>query len=373
MPLQRLRDEPPAAEATPASTHVAPLRSQGEFYMVGVTPVTTDPSLDEECTICMETLTTDVVKMTACNHHFHTVCILAWFESSAPRSGKKKGNCPNCRHEFYEPDPAPAPRVLPQPHPNLAALEHMMMHGPRPPRFHAGGIRNSLDVMDERHRRRLQTVVGTNQDGEHTTDEDGHVEDGITTRRHIRRPGRSLNSNHFTFEDPVSPITGRAPVEVVARDTAVLERPESYYTNLFREMGLRERVSRGSSSIRDANSTREQAPAPSPPSALEVRQIFEQHLQRSGLSAEQVIQGWRRQASLPNDPIAAVQEVPIQRGLTIRPNFRLLREDRPPVDVGDADAGDADAGEAVVPSDPHVAPLRIGRRRDGSVAHEALG
>jgi hypothetical protein len=112
MPLQRLRDEPPAVEATPASTRVAPLRSQGEFYMVGLTPVTPNVSLAEECIICMETLTTDVVKMAACDHHFHTVCILSWFESSVTRSGKKKGTCPNCRHEFYEPDSRPAPRVV---------------------------------------------------------------------------------------------------------------------------------------------------------------------------------------------------------------------------------------------------------------------
>jgi hypothetical protein len=95
------------------------LRSQPEFYMTAVTPVdtTAGPLPDNaECTICLEPLTEDVVKFYACGHMFHTVCVLSWFDQSAPRTGKKRGTCPNCRHELYEPDPRyGAARRAPEP------------------------------------------------------------------------------------------------------------------------------------------------------------------------------------------------------------------------------------------------------------------
>ncbi|KAF1836305.1 hypothetical protein BDW02DRAFT_245577 [Decorospora gaudefroyi] len=87
------------------------LRSQPEFYMTAVTPIdTTAEPLpgNTECTICLERLTTDVVRFRACGHMFHTVCVLSWFDESAPRSGRRRGTCPNCRQELYEPDPRSA-------------------------------------------------------------------------------------------------------------------------------------------------------------------------------------------------------------------------------------------------------------------------
>jgi hypothetical protein len=84
------------------------LRSQPEFYMTAVTPVdtTAGPLPDNaECTICLEPLEEDVVKFHACGHMFHTVCVISWFDQSTPRPGKKRGTCPNYRHELYEPDP----------------------------------------------------------------------------------------------------------------------------------------------------------------------------------------------------------------------------------------------------------------------------
>jgi hypothetical protein len=84
-----------------------PLPSQGAFYMTGVAPVL-DPAsslpADAICSICWEPLTNDVVEMETCNHHYHTACILEWFETDAPRDGDKPGTCPNCRREFYDPD-----------------------------------------------------------------------------------------------------------------------------------------------------------------------------------------------------------------------------------------------------------------------------
>jgi hypothetical protein len=109
---ESLQDPPTPIVPSPPTAPTTNLRSQGEFYMTGVTPISSDSTADEECTICLEKLTNDVVKMEACDHHFHAMCILAWFERSAPRSGKKKGRCPNCRHELYEPDPRPAPLAM---------------------------------------------------------------------------------------------------------------------------------------------------------------------------------------------------------------------------------------------------------------------
>jgi len=54
----------------------------------------------ENCSICLEALHDDVVKIVACRHEFHLVCVLAWFQSDAAHS-----SCPNCRTELYEPEP----------------------------------------------------------------------------------------------------------------------------------------------------------------------------------------------------------------------------------------------------------------------------
>jgi len=99
---------PEPLQTTQARSCMPTLRSQPEFYMTGVIAVdTTTESLPDnaECTICLEPLSDDVVKFHACGHMFHIVCVQSWFDQSAPRTGVKRGTCPNCRHELYEPDP----------------------------------------------------------------------------------------------------------------------------------------------------------------------------------------------------------------------------------------------------------------------------
>jgi hypothetical protein len=125
-----------------APTYMPTLRSQPEFYMTGVTAIdtTAEPLPDNaECTICLEPLSDDVVKFIACGHMFHTVCVQSWFDQSAPRTGRKRGTCPNCRHELYEPDP-----------------RHGHGHGPRfvdPTHRHAAPPHNTepLTVTAARH------------------------------------------------------------------------------------------------------------------------------------------------------------------------------------------------------------------------------
>ncbi|KAH9867115.1 hypothetical protein IAQ61_007707 [Plenodomus lingam] len=96
--------------STPSIT-TAPLRTQPEFYMTGVTRVSSRiliAQVQVNCTICLERLLRDVVRLHACNHMFHTECIIPWFDRSAPRNGDRRGTCPNCRCELYVPDPQPS-------------------------------------------------------------------------------------------------------------------------------------------------------------------------------------------------------------------------------------------------------------------------
>jgi hypothetical protein len=82
------------------------LRSQLEFFLGGVIPV---DSHDDNCTICLDTLDTDVCKVLRCGHCFHITCIIPWFTSD----GARRGSCPACRRELYEPAPLNWPRAEP--------------------------------------------------------------------------------------------------------------------------------------------------------------------------------------------------------------------------------------------------------------------
>jgi hypothetical protein len=82
------------------------LRSQLEFFLGGVIPV---DSHDDDCTICLDTLDTDVCKVLRCGHCFHITCIIPWFTSD----GARRGSCPACRRELYEPAPLNRPRAEP--------------------------------------------------------------------------------------------------------------------------------------------------------------------------------------------------------------------------------------------------------------------
>ncbi|KAF7674722.1 hypothetical protein GT037_007482 [Alternaria burnsii] len=79
------------------------LRSQGEFFMVCVVPVSAQPE-SSDCSICTEHLVKDVVRLAgACGHTFQTLCLLAWLSGTARRNRA----CPTCRCELYA---APANR-----------------------------------------------------------------------------------------------------------------------------------------------------------------------------------------------------------------------------------------------------------------------
>ena len=83
---------------TTAMATIPGLRSQAEFFMTGVLP---DPSQPEvACSTCLEPLTDDMVKMVKRGHMFHFACVLQWFQSRSSR----RGACPNCRTELFEPE-----------------------------------------------------------------------------------------------------------------------------------------------------------------------------------------------------------------------------------------------------------------------------
>jgi hypothetical protein len=93
-------------------TNDAPLRSRTEFYLAGVLPILNSPT-DEECPICRNTLPDhvidDFVQIRACEHQFHTFCILTWLQGTneAPATNT---TCPSCRQELYRADRALASR-----------------------------------------------------------------------------------------------------------------------------------------------------------------------------------------------------------------------------------------------------------------------
>ena len=145
----RLPDEGTQEQIRPQDSHTKNqvlyinmpiLCSQPEFYMTAVVSVdTTAKDLSEkgECSICLEPLEQGVIKFLACDHMFHTVCAQSWFDESAPRGGTKRGTCPNCRCDLYEPDPAygvkadtPTTELSSEP----AFVTHAPVQEPRVPR-----------------------------------------------------------------------------------------------------------------------------------------------------------------------------------------------------------------------------------------------
>jgi hypothetical protein len=90
------------ANANNPSTNISGLRSQAEFFLGGVVPVDVQP---DECSICTDTLDSDVVKILG--HMFHLGCVLSWFKANTAC----RGTCPNCRCELYEPDRSLPPAV----------------------------------------------------------------------------------------------------------------------------------------------------------------------------------------------------------------------------------------------------------------------
>jgi hypothetical protein len=89
-----------------SSSDTSVLRSQAEFFLGGTVPVAAQP---DNCSICTEPQDTDVIKILACGHTFHLLCVLEWFKSNSAR----RGSCPNCRCELHEPDPLPTPATAP--------------------------------------------------------------------------------------------------------------------------------------------------------------------------------------------------------------------------------------------------------------------
>ncbi|KAH6411658.1 hypothetical protein HBI08_136740 [Parastagonospora nodorum] len=74
------------------------LPTQTDFFHSGAIRISAWPG---NCNICAEPLETEVIKLIACRHMFHLECAIAWFESDNAR----RGSCPNCRCELFEPAP----------------------------------------------------------------------------------------------------------------------------------------------------------------------------------------------------------------------------------------------------------------------------
>jgi hypothetical protein len=99
--VQSLSRPAPASALASTQPDMPILRSRNEFLMTGVMPVS--PMPDSNCSICTEPLASDVVKMVACGHVYHCVCVLSWFLGS----GHSNRRCCNCREPLYDADPVP--------------------------------------------------------------------------------------------------------------------------------------------------------------------------------------------------------------------------------------------------------------------------
>ena len=76
------------------------LPSQAEFFVSGITPAPTQPTVDVLCGICHEELDGNTVQLTgACNHLYHGICIVTWLQGST--LGRSNNTCPYCRTELY--------------------------------------------------------------------------------------------------------------------------------------------------------------------------------------------------------------------------------------------------------------------------------
>ena len=365
--------------------------------MTGVIPIqdASAVSSNTDCTICMEPLSSDVVKMVACDHHFHAVCILAWFEKNAPRQGKKKGTCPNCRHELYEPDPRPSqqggplsgtdqvesplPTATPalwfiqpasplprepqfaqavSPLPRAQATESVQTESPHPaasrsaPRFHAGSIRDSLEIMDERARWRLESIVRTGAVDAGNRPENGHA-DGVRSSPLAEDEPDLLEDDHpDEIEQPshLHVITSHEDTSSMSQHIwTVPQYPPRHVASLGREDHRAEQIANqinlpAPESGADVQQAADQLTAlrlqtlraqnrpasrndicqegdleevsqrpatASPLSYLALRRELERSLERSGLTAEQLIGVWRRQGPLANDPLSRLSGVPV--------------------------------------------------------------
>ncbi|KAJ8107994.1 hypothetical protein OPT61_g8485 [Boeremia exigua] len=129
----------PSRDGTPHAASPA-LRSQAEFFMTGVVPVSAQPAA--VCSACLDPLTEDVVKMVKCGHMFHCKCIVLWFQSR----NAMRGACPNCRTALFRPETSnPTPRPVPPTHGRLGPVTVLpgstqSSFGPGPATFGPGAF-----------------------------------------------------------------------------------------------------------------------------------------------------------------------------------------------------------------------------------------
>lgn len=154
----RLQQTAQPQQLVPPQVNISTLPSQSEFYMCGAVPVDRSSGnfSSAECTICLEPLVEGIVKFRACDHMFHAVCVMGWFDSNAPRAGYRRGTCPNCPYELYElnePDSLNALRSRTGPSPDAMGIYPSIYEGQfQPPladeRTRPGSVPRSEEIMN---------------------------------------------------------------------------------------------------------------------------------------------------------------------------------------------------------------------------------
>jgi hypothetical protein len=188
---------------------------------------------------------------------------------------------------------------------------------PGRPRFYAGGARDSLDVADERNRRRLQTIVGTTAVEPTRNFPNVYYDREQRVQRVLGNPGDFDELRAADPHQPPSPSVPDRLAELRARRQELAACHEELTNRRLRQ----EAAARAAADMRRmALNTENQEKTP--PSALSVQDLrleFERTLRPLGLTAEQLLSSWRRQRPLANDPVEEVSEAPIRRRLRPRP------------------------------------------------------
>jgi hypothetical protein len=188
---------------------------------------------------------------------------------------------------------------------------------PGRPRFYAGGARDSLDVADERNRRRLQTIVGTTAVEPTRNFPNVYYDREQRVQRVLGNPGDFDELRAADPHQPPSPSVPDRLAELRARRQELAACHEELTNRRLRQ----EAAARAAEHMRRmAFDTENQDNIP--PSALSVQDLrleFERTLRLLGLTVEQLLGRWRRQRPLANDPVEEVPESSIRRRQRPRP------------------------------------------------------
>ncbi|KAF1359762.1 hypothetical protein EJ07DRAFT_155703 [Lizonia empirigonia] len=118
------RQTPATGPPPSAIQDVSTLPTRTEFLSTSIIPLKSAPP-GTQCSICVEAVTSDIVKVCPHKHTFHSKCIRLWFEGNEERNSR----CTNCSIHLFRPNLS---SVVPaEPHyPRAIDADHNMINDP---------------------------------------------------------------------------------------------------------------------------------------------------------------------------------------------------------------------------------------------------